>query len=573
MKRSGSPVVCLVATIALLVPLAANAADPNCWVSAPTSSGIRQWHPGVTIPVYIGIGSGGVQNIKYDPSTLALALQTAIERWNEQTGTTIHLTYGGMTTSSPTVNGGILILGSPGCSNFYASSGLSPPGSDGYSTTGTISLSGYYYGSNGACTLTDDTAYGLHWYPQELVDMLVHELGHAMGRTDAYSFPTSCDPNACGTAHNTVMSCAEGQDLTDFDRTDHQSVYGDRASATTLSHMTQTAGSSTWAAVVVEGSSVGWEAPPGSGSSYQTFDAPVPLVGQVGSSTQVVLNQFRWDQAWENGIVVNTTYVTRHPVSSSFAPNGSAIMAYVADTGSPTSLAVCHRLRDTSGVWGAESCLVPNANTVCTGIVRDGVSTAYDPSSGRFLIANQCYHASAHQVVIRSIAPPGCTNILTCQTTAQLFYAMPAETPTMACSDYTPTTEPLWSNCRVVWAQRDVYGQPIAWKNFGIDSQHNVVVNPTTHTAPGIFSDHAPSVAWFNNAFEMAVVRFGQDITLYSLGASASATSWTGAGTMNSTGWVSAPYLATTHGCRHTIFGNFCSDKLNLFWLNYPVPQ
>lgn len=132
--------------------------------------------------MYVGVGTDGVQNAGLNASNVALAMETAIERWNEQSGTTIRLVSGGLT-SNTTVSSGILIRGVTGCTTHPASHG-----------TG-----------------------------------LVHELGHTMGRNDAYNFPTSCDLKACALAHETVMTCTDGQDLTDFDRTDHQSVYGDRA--------------------------------------------------------------------------------------------------------------------------------------------------------------------------------------------------------------------------------------------------------------------------------------------------------------------------------------------------------
>jgi hypothetical protein len=249
------------ALLLLAMAGSARAVDPGCWVvDSQTPTYLRTWEPSRSIPVYVSEASiDGVQTAFFDPSKVETAANIAIQRWNEQSGTTLRLVWSGRTTIPPTSKSIVIKGNSSGCSNIHPGRGScnTPLGS--YCTQGIVRLDAEALPCNG--TKKWATTYDAN--PEQLVDQITHQIGHVLGREDAHA---GCVPNTCGSRHKTIMSCDLKQELTGFDRRDHQDVYGRKNIANVLKHRTMLATAMTWSGVFDNGSN-GYDLIPGPGST------------------------------------------------------------------------------------------------------------------------------------------------------------------------------------------------------------------------------------------------------------------------------------------------------------------
>jgi hypothetical protein len=207
-------------------------------------------------------------------------------------------------------------------------------------------------------------------------------------------------------------------------------------------------------------------------------------------------------------------------------------------------------------------------------MTRNGVSTAYDPISGRFLIAHACPDRSN----IIALATPSCSTTACREVSTEIIGANAAETPVVACGNQYMVTggvTSLYSNCRLVYAQSTVAGQNIAWRVFGmkpgvLGRSASILVGGENQTNIG--SEHAPAVAWYIDSFIMALSVHGTEIRTY-YSAPWAPEVWTQDTTVNSTGWVSPPFLSPTHWCQYIPRRPpVCYDELHIFWTSYPDP-
>jgi hypothetical protein len=234
-------------------------------------------------------------------------------------------------------------------------------------------------------------------------------------------------------------------------------------------------------------------------------------------------------------------------------------MAYVLSNSNGTARELCWQRRySNTSAWDRETCIsYCNTGQFNDNLIHNMVATTWDPVVGRFVIAYACGDTGINLMVL---PPYNCTNKLTCfATTTHIPQTRVSETPAIACSNQ---TSPLYANCRVVYARRNVPGQPIAWRQFGlIGSPASITYGAEQSTT--IETEHAPAIAWFKTSFYMVVSNWGQLITLHSM---TPGSNWVQAGTLNTSGWVSPPSISTAGSCPS------CTQYLSVFWLRYAVP-
>jgi hypothetical protein len=347
------------------------------------------------------------------------------------------------------------------------------------------------------------------------------------------------------------MSCDLKQELTGFDRRDHQDVYGRKNIANVLKHRTMLATAMTWSGVFDNGSN-GYDLIPGPGSTYNVSPIPVAL---VTSHDGVFLRELTNAESFGGVVTVPTFWKPQFPVSTTYAPNGEALMAYVQDNTTSAGRKICWKRRNTSGVWGAENCsnsCAPTQNTV---------STTRDPETGRFLMAHRCTQGPSTGVLL-TIFASNC-HFFSCRGSSAFITEIPdvAEAPAIACSDQ---PAPLYGNCRIVYAKRNVFGQPIEWRTFGLIGPPPYGVVLSNEQTTSITSEQRPAIAYFQGNFWMALTHFGRDVYVYNLATSAGS-NWNQQAILNNAGWVSPPFISTSN-CAG------CTGKLHVFWLSYPVP-
>jgi hypothetical protein len=545
--------------------------EPSCWmsVSSPPPGGpsFKRWADTTQrINVYVDTsttpdrfgGMHGVQSISYNPYYVAKATEIAVERWNEQAGIPQRLVFEGFKTDSPDnprpPNSVVIEAG--GCIRpvperpIVASAGCTPDKASGFCTTGTVTLHSSYF------PYCDTFSWGAEYSdPNDqtnFVDVLVHELGHTLGRSDAHE-------STCGVdLQTTVMETSNiARDLTDFDRSESQAVYGSRAATNVLRRRMLVSTTSAWGAPTNVGVTF-VDIAPGPGSSWGFTSIPVTTVRFINNTTTIAFRLLSGTQGLSPETLMTGQFPARKPASTSLGPTGSGVMAYMAETGGNTSeRQLCIRRR-TNGVWSAEGCSNPCASGQLS---NNAVSTAYDPVSGRFLVAHACEGYIRVSALATSV---DCTS-LKCAQVSALRYVSAAETPVVACE---PGGQ-VGSNCRLVYAQRNVVGQRIAWQSFGFVSDpygFNNAITFGVENQTRIESPHAPAVTYYGDAFQMALTRNGTLLQTYYM--FPWSTEWTFDGTLNSTGWISPPFYSPTKQC--VSFGGFRScEQLHLFWVQY----
>lgn len=565
------------APIALLLLTSTSIAGPTdltCWLtnSSPPAgqAPIRRWSDTTKqIDVYVDSSpSTGVQTVHYNPIFVAKATEIAVERWNEQGGIPQRLVFAGFKTESAQQLPGsvVVISGDPNsCSadTFGSASAGCTLGSTGFCTSGAVTLwrrpvsicsSTYFWGDD----YSDPNKQG------DFVNIMVHELGHTLGRSDAYR-------TDCGIKNQTsVMETSDVQrrDLTDFDRSEMQAVYGSRAATNILMRRMLSSTTTAWGPVVNSGLG-NFDIAPGPGSSQGFTSVPVTTTQFVGAATQIVIELFSGTQNWGAPLTLSGQFRAKKPVSTSLASTGEGVMAYMAEDGGNDStrrLCIRRRTSGTNGTWGAETCSNP-----CNGAIpNNGVSTAYDPISGRFFVTHQCENdPQTSKVRVAALATATCApGVFRCAEVSQLLDIGAAETPVVACG---PTAYPgPYSSCRLVYAQRNLVGQKIAWRTLGFlpDSfglNNELIIGSENQTQ--IESEHAPAVTYYGDAFQMALSYHGTSILTYYLFPTAS--QWVNDATLNTTGWVSPPFYSPTQTCMVKRGVTVCNDQLHVFWLQY----
>jgi hypothetical protein len=559
--------VATLAPIALLLmtstALAGTPTDLTCWMTnsspAPGQPPIRRWSDSTqTINVLVDSSTttSGVQTSFYNPYLVAKATEIAVERWNEQAGIPQRLVFAGFKTDGADQALGTVVIQAGGCAaeSFGAASG----GCDvaaGFCTKGQVSL---FLSTTEFCG--DPSARYADSYadPNDqagFVDLLVHEIGHTLGRFDAYK-------TACGQTNQTsVMETADVQhrDLTDFDRLEMQAVYGTRAATSSVKRRILLSTEGAWSAPVNTGMTL-VDIAPGPGSSSGVASIPVTTVRFFNTTTQNTVRLLTAAGGLLAETVLTGQFPARKPVSTSFGPNGGGVMAYMTETGGNNSeRRLCIRRR-TSGVFGPEGCSNPCSGT----LPNNAVSTAHDPVTGRFLVAYSC----EGQIRIRALATSvDCTALHCAEVNAVLSLTSAAETPVVACE---PNGQ-AGSNCRLVYARRNVVGQKIAWRSFGVVlgfSSNQITIGNEVPTE--IESEHAPAVTYYGDAFQMALTRNGTLLQTYYMfpSYSGSGPGWTYDGTLNTTGWISPPFYSPTQQCI-SVAGQRSCAQLHLLWVQY----
>jgi hypothetical protein len=540
-----SALVALTATLAGTAATARHAAatDAACWMGAPPF----RWEPPplggvIDIPVYIDTSdTHGIQWSGYNSYDYILSVWVALARWNEQSGAKLRFRYAGTVDVGPAepseLPRGVYLHGVPpsepggqvSCDLAFGRANAADADGDGYIDYGWVVIPG------AAANCTARTM-----LPAQLTQVLVHELGHTLGRNDAYE-------NSCGDDHSTVMA-QTFPDLTLFDALETQSVYGVRS--------TITGGSATKRRVLhVSG---------GAWSGMTTVDS-TPRMTRPGPSSSVRNGslQMAWRETTTSGVMrvvrrmVGTASVgatttddvaATSPISIAHAPDGATLMAYVKDNPQAgLSAAICWRLSSNGGsTYGAET---------CNGTAGyHGVGTAYDPLSKMLVLGFSNYDGN---IVLKSLAT---TQSTTTPRTTTYTGRSGAEGVAIACAD---TVASGSGNCRVVYAAANRYGQPIEWFDTSISflgfSSGNI------HTTT-LFSQNVPAVAWFHNRFHLAYSYLDQAIYHHDM--TRTGTSWTYRSTPvtgSGTSWLSPPHLAPTTECN----GDICAPRLQLIWLQY----
>jgi hypothetical protein len=560
--------IATLAPIALLLiastALAGTPTDLTCWLRnsspAPGQPPIRRWSDSTqTISVFVDSSTttSGVQTSFYNPYLVAKATEVAVERWNEQAGIPQRLVFAGFKTDAAPQALGTVVIQAGGCAaeSFGSASGGCDVDASGFCTKGRVSL---FLSPTQFCG--DPGARYADFYSDPnnqagFVDVLVHEIGHTLGRSDAYR-------TACGQTNQTsVMETSDVQhrDLTDFDRLEMQAVYGTRAATNSVKRRMLWSTAVAWAAPVNTGITF-VDIAPGPGSSSSVASIPVTTVRFFNTTTQIAVRLLIAAGSLQAETVLTGQFPARKPVSTSLGPNGSGVMAYMTETGGNNSdRQLCIRRR-TNGVFGPEGCSNPCSGT----LPNNAVSTAHDPVTGRFLVAYTC----EGQIRIRALATSvDCTALHCAEVNAVLGATSAAETPVVACQ---PNGQ-IGSNCRLVYARRNVVGQKIAWRTFGVVlgfSSNQITIGSEVPT--DIESEHAPAVTYYGDAFQMALSRNGRLLQTYYMfpSYSGSGPGWTYDGTLNTTGWISPPFYSPTQQCINVAGQRSCT-QLHLLWVQY----
>lgn len=561
--------VCVLSTSAYAAP------DPNCWIT-------RKWPSPRTIPVYVSTNvTEGVARAGYDSTFVDAATRIAVARWNEQGGSQLRLKFMGETTLTRAQQGNaVVVVGSATCSRFIATgSSTQYPNNPLIAGSGTVTLiwKSLVDGTTNVCTSYTHLEHQSYaGRPDTFVDVMTHELGHVLGRLDAYPYGDNAANPQCGLDHPTIMNGSPEtfQDLTDFDRTDTQATYGSRM-VTDFTHLWRRQQGATTATDEGTGE---WDVAPAPGSSYQPGAIPVSLVHPAYYIASIVARSFsalgRWAGTGSDWNLGSYSYYSHKPASVSYGPNGDGVAAYIVET--PTTggqRVVCYQ-RKSGTNWTNPICL--EEGNICRP-TRNSISTAYDPVSGRFLMAYQCdeYIARIHAFSVPDCTDPSCQEIFmdTSGITA-------AETPVLACSPMDASlggvTEPH-SNCRIVYARANTVGQKLAWRYLGIVPSADPATAPSfslgsENAVSGIESDHAPAVTWFVDRFRMALTVDDSRIEMYSMLPTQPV--WVFTERVNpdpygENSWISTPFLSGTMFCR---YGFPCTEKLWMFWLRYNKP-
>lgn len=518
----------------------AHAFDMSCWLGVGTPS---RWpntfNAVIDVPVYLNTSdSHGFQWSGYDSYDFVFSVWAAIHRWNEQAGSRIRLRYAGtvelgeLDDESPPP--GVYVYGvypfEPGnqvwCSSAVGAALPLDRNSDGYTDVAWVAIPG-----------ASETCTPRTLPPAQLVDVLTHEFGHTFGRNDADRGVATCNQN-----HLTIMGSVL-PDPTLFDQLELQSVYGKRTTGSTRRRVLHGSGGA-WSAPTTVESAARISRP---GPSSSTRNGALQMAWRHASSSGVMQMVRRMVSTSSIGTATTENIAASSPISIAHAPDGTALMAYVRENGLILPR-VCYRISFNSGsTYGAETC---NGDSD-----SNGVSVAFDPLTDMFVMGFTSWDGS---IALRSV--PSATAWMPARS-ATLSGRSGAQGVSIACADTVVSGN---ANCRVVYASRLAYGQPIAWFPMSVSFMgFGVGAEVTT----SLRSQTVPAVAWFHDRFHMAFSYVDQYVYHYDM--PRTGTSWTYRNLpvtpATSTSWVSAPHLASTTECS----GDICATRLQLLWLQY----
>jgi hypothetical protein len=269
--------------------------------------------------------------------------------------------------------------------------------------------------------------------------LLVHELGHALGRTDAYAFIN------CNEAGSVMGTQAE---LTRFDKQAHQEVYGSRAPVTRASYRVRQVGTTWTEERTLPGDDLLYHV--NSSASYGSIYA---VLGWVRQRATTALDILKARLFYESLDAVEALPVETHtPTAAALSPQGEGILVYQREDQDYGGRKVSFRRSTSQGA-------AFRAETYVATTSRGSVSAAYDPVSGAFLIG---WTANDQSVRIRTIRPSG--SPYPSQTTA-LSTHKAADAPGLVCA---PTYSLNNKNCRLAYAHADSYGQTLRWVDFEV---------------------------------------------------------------------------------------------------------
>lgn len=532
-RRVGLGLILGALLLAAGTPAQAQSANLNCWFN--WNGEAIHWNSSV-VPVYINVSNDkGVHTSGVDTLSFYLTLENAIATWNEKAGSDLLLEFGGTTTAA-TLPGAIVVSG--GGSACYAKGGKGGvfPLDDTVVQWGDVVIYQWVANNQGMCTGAEHNR-----TPSSLRLLLEHELGHAMGRLDAYNNP------GCGlpvTDHTVMDSSAS---LTRFDKTQHQAVYGERDGIPELKIMST---SGTWSDHSLALSNVQYA--PSGVDSFGTATTLSPFTVSNGDGTTTL----KLARSWLLGHyeTITLAHDTHESAAASIAADGTAIVAYLLPypTATQTHWQVCYRVSSDHGAtFGPGVCpsSIPGGNQT----YHPSVSVAYDHLSKNFVLA---WKSSPSEVTLRTVQSGSST---TSQRTKRVDVAT-ERTPKVVCADATSPNSP---NCRLIYSDSTRYGQILSWAEFSVMSWWGLILVDTTVHSAGFAVDRDPAVAWFNGQFHLAYT-YDSNRGVEHRVMERDGTSWSVVGQLNSSGHVSSPSLSSTRFC---FWG--CSEVMHLFWLRY----